>query len=233
VTRRARRIAAVVVAAFALIALARRGGASDGATARSLAVERAGTVRVALPAATFPATTGFEVVGPDGARVASRLVTLESGAATRRARVVAVSESPRGWWVVVDAGASPPHHQGVRLPLAAAGLVEVHVESSADRRAWTPLADAALFRLGTDSELQGSAVTYPATDARYLRLEWPSAAKFPRVETVELDTVAQGVEEVELPANACAADGARTVCDLGALTHRAVESVLVTLPADR
>jgi hypothetical protein len=207
---------------------------------RPLAVERAGRARVALPADLYPPGFGFAVVGPDGAPVAWRLLALDAGGAPRRARVSAVTEAGDGWLVTLDAGPSPPPHQGLRLPLAAAGLVQVELEQSADGRAWEPLSSASLFRLGAGEELQGAALTYPATAARYLRLRWaaspgaPRAEQFPRLTEVELEPVATAAEEVALPAAACAPDGARrTVCDLSALGDRSVASVTVSLLAGR
>lgn len=213
--------------------------------AQSLAVERAGTVRVALPAALYPTDVGFQVVGPDGARVPWHLVVLDTGGATR-ARVLAVTAVSDGWQVVIDAGPAPPVHQGLRLALAVEGLVRVDLEASRDRKTWAPLAQASLFRLGPSAELQGSVLEYPPTAARYLRLHWPAAAdfgdgngaprsdRFPRLAEVQLDRVAPAVEEVDLPATACAAEGGKlVVCKLDALGDRTVDGLAVSLPAGR
>ena len=209
-------------------------GAGSAALTRPLEVPRAGSVRVALPVSQYAPALGFEVLGPDGARVPVRLLALDAGGAPRTARVVAVTQTPGGWSVIIDAGPSAPPHQGLRLPLAAGGLAEVELAASADRDEWTPLATATLFRLGAGEELQGSALAYPATDARYLRLSWPAAAQFPRLREVELESVATGTEEAALPPSACTADGARrTTCDFSALGDRAVESIDLVLPAGR
>jgi len=219
--------------ALVLAALA-AGAESTPPTARDLVVERAGTVRVALPAALYPPDSGFAVVGPDGARVPSHLIVLDAGGGTRPVRVASVAESTDGWLVTLDAGSAPPLHQGLRLPLAVAGLVVVELESSADAREWQPLTTASLFRLGAGDELRGSALAYPATDARYLRLHWPTASRFPRLEGAQIDRVATAAEEVLLPGKACAAAGLRrAVCDLAGLGDRPVESLAVTLPAGR
>ncbi|HEV8238510.1 MAG TPA: DUF3999 family protein [Thermoanaerobaculia bacterium] len=235
-SRRDRLAAAVLAAALAGGAGAQP--AAEAPLARPLVVPRAGSVRIALPASQYAPSLGFEVLGPDGGKLPVRLLALDAGGAPRRARVVAVTQTPQGWSVIVDAGPSSPPHQGLRLPLAAGGLAEVELAASNDRSAWTPLASATLFRLGAGEELQGSALAYPATDARYLRLSWPAAAKFPHLREVELDSVATAAEEVALPAKSCVADGARrTTCDfasaLDALGDRAVESLQLVLPAGR
>ncbi len=202
--------------------------------AQTLLVERAGQVRVALPATQYAPTAGFEVLGPDGARLPVHLLALDAGGTPRRARVSAVTQAPEGWSVIIDAGPSAPPHQGIRLPLAATGLAEVELAASADRTDWTPLASATLFRLGAGDDLQGSALAYPATDARYLRLLWPAAASFPRLREVELESVAAAAEEVPLPAGACAGDGpGRTTCDLASLGDRVVDGIELVLPAGR
>ena len=191
-------------------------------------------MRVALPAAEHSADTGFEVLALDGTRVPVRLLVLDGGAGLRPARVIAVAESADGWSVDIDAGAATPAHQGLRLPLAVAGLAEVELEASDDRASWTPLASAGLFRLGAAEELQGSTLAYPATTARYLRLHWPASANFPRIREVQLESVRTAAEELALPKGACAADGPRrTTCDLAALGERPIEGILVTLPAGR
>lgn len=213
--------------------------------AQSLVLERAGTVRVSLPVAAYPADVGFEVIGPDGARVPWRLVVLDSGGVAR-ARVLAVTAVRDGWQVVLDAGPAAPLHQGLRLPLAVEGLVHVGLEASPDRKTWEPLAQASLFRLGPSADLQGAVLAYPPTSARYLRLHWPAAADFgdgngpvpsghfPRLAEVQLDRVAPAAEEVELPATACAVEGGkRVVCALDALGDRAIDSLEVTVPAGR
>jgi len=195
-------------------------------------VPRAGTVRIALPADRYAPTLGFEVLAPDGAKLPARLLALDAGGAPRRARVTAVTQTPTGWSVTIDAGPSAPPHQGLRLPLAAGGLAEVELAASADHVEWTPLASATLFRLGAGDDLQGSALAYPATDARYVRLSWPAAAKFPQLREVELESVATAAEEVALPPGPCAPDGTRRVtCNFAAIGDRAVESIELTLPA--
>jgi hypothetical protein len=202
--------------------------------ARPLVVDRAGPVRVSLPAALHSADAGYEVVAPDGTRLPVRLLVLGGGAGSRSARVVRVAETVDGWSVTIDAGATTPAHQALRLPLAVTGLAEVQLEASDDGARWTALGSAGLFRLGAAPELQGSALAYPATTARYLRLRWPRAAEFPRLQEVQLESVRTAAEELPLPKGACAADGPRrTTCDLGQLGERAVEGVLVTLPAGR
>jgi hypothetical protein len=204
------------------------------AVAQTLLVERAGPVRVALPATHYAPTAGFEVLGPDGARLPVQLLALDAAGTPRRVRVDSVNQTPQGWSVIIDAGPSAPPHQGIRLPLAAGGLAEVELAASDDRTHWTPLASATLFRLGAGDDLQGSALAYPATDARYLRLFWPTAASFPRLREVELESVATAAEEVSLPANACTSDAARrTTCDLASLGDRIVDSIELVLPAGR
>ncbi len=225
---------ALLAAAVAASLAAPTAHAAKNVIARPLAVARAGTVRVALPAAEHSADTGFEVLALDGTRVPVRLLVLDGGAGLRPARVIAVAESADGWSVDIDAGAATPAHQGLRLPLAVAGLAEVELEASDDRASWTPLASAGLFRLGAAEELQGSTLAYPATTARYLRLHWPAAANFPRIREVQLESVRTAAEELALPKGACAADGPRrTTCDLAALGERPIEGILVTLPAGR
>ena len=46
-----------------------------------------------------------------------------------------------------------------------------------------------LFRIGTDDGLQRTALSYPSTEDRWLRLSWPREAGFPRVSAVEVETV--------------------------------------------
>ena len=231
---RRRDAAVAMLAATAAAALAAPAAyAAKNVIARPLAVARAGTVAVAVPAAEYAAAAGgFEVLAPDGTRLPVRLLVFGGGAGLRPARVIAVGEAADGWSVVIDAGAAAPAHQGLRLPLAAAGLAEVELEASADQATWAPLVRARLFRLGAAPELQGSVLAYPVTTARYLRLRWPAAANFPRLQEVQLESVQSTVEELPLPKSACAANGPRrTTCDLGVLGEHPLESVMVTLPA--
>ncbi|HEV8629719.1 MAG TPA: DUF3999 family protein [Thermoanaerobaculia bacterium] len=234
---RRRTASAIVAAALASVPLAAApanvpAGPPATGQLRPLQVERPGVVRLALPAAGYPPQAGFRVLGPDGAAVPVRLLVLDGSSDRHAARVVAVTPEADGWSLLIDAGPSAPPHQGLHLPLAVAGLAQVELEASSDRRHWTPLASASLFRLGHGAELQGTALAYPATTARYLRLRWPAASGFPRLAQVELEPVAAAAEEQELPAGACTAAGARhTVCDLAALGDRAVDGLVLSLPA--
>jgi len=229
--RRAARAALLALLACSADAARVAAGPAPALQARTIAVERAGVVRVALPASAFAASDGFSVLGPDGAAVRWRLLALDARGSQHLARVVSVEESATGWTLLLDAGPSPPAHQGVRLPLAAGGLAKVTLSTSDDGKTFTAIGDATLFRLGKADELQATSLAYPATSARYLRVDWPHAAGFPRLAEARLDTVSTAAEELALPASACTRAGAHeTACDLGAVGDRPIVTLLVALP---
>jgi hypothetical protein len=87
--------------------------------------------------------------------------------------------------------------------------------------AWEGIGVGDLFRLGEGAGLAGTAIVYPATDARYLRLHWPAAAGFPRVRSVEVASVPSRAFEVATSQPDCRNDASggaaavpRTVCVL-------------------
>jgi hypothetical protein len=167
---------------------------------RAVEVPAPGWVRVPLDLAAVrhlaPEGADLHVFSPGGgevpARVEPRIPRIER-------RPVAISELEEaengeegegGWMLLIDVGAEPVPHERLFLQITrATALPSVRLEGSRDRTAWQTLAVSNLFRVGSGEGLQKTALSYPSTDHRWLRLFWPRAAGFPRISAVEVETV--------------------------------------------
>lgn len=163
---------------------------------RDLDVAAAGWVRVPLDLEALrhitPDGADLRVIGPDGAEVPRRLASPPARPGRRPARVIDVKPeggAAGGWRLTIDAGEGAPAHEQLIFDLdRRTAATAVRLEGSTDRKGWQPLAEGDLFRLGEgDDGLERTALSYPPTSVRYLRLAWPKAAGFPEVNGVELE----------------------------------------------
>ena len=164
------------------------------AYARTVEVATTGWVRVPLDAAALRhgAADGstLQVIGPEGEEIDRRVEAYQPPGERRPARVLGVEESPagEGWVLLLDLGPSPPAHEQLLFDFdRRVAAPAVQLEGSADGQAWEPLASGGLFRLGEAEGLQRTALTYPRTSLRYLRLTWPREGGFPEVSRVEVE----------------------------------------------
>jgi Protein of unknown function (DUF3999) len=183
-----------------VVLLAAAPGASPAAASGGFVSERdvdvpaAGWVRVPLDLAAVrrlaPAGADLHVLAPGGGEVPARVEPRAPRNARRPVQVVAVERGGEGWTVLLDVGAAPVSHERLFFEITkATAAPSVRLEGSRDRSAWQTLAVGDLFRLGTEGGLERTALSYPATDHRFLRLAWPREAGFPRVSAVEVETV--------------------------------------------
>ncbi|HVS01249.1 MAG TPA: hypothetical protein VMT16_00630 [Thermoanaerobaculia bacterium] len=184
-----------------------------------LQVESRGPLRIPLPADRVPRPALLRLAGPSGGELPFELQRLPSAAERQAVEVVAVEETAQGWAVRLDTGALPERHQRLlfsfRRPVLAP---EVVLEAERPGGGWQPLARADLFRLGERQGLSRTALDYPASRARRLRLLWPRAAELPELAAVEVVTVDPALEGLTLqPPCAVAAAGEALVCRLETL----------------
>lgn len=161
---------------------------------RDVEVPAAGWVRVPLDLAAVrhlaPGGADLRVLSPGGGEVPARVEPRAPRSERRPVQVVSVERGDEGWTVLLDTGAAPVSHERLFFEITKATTApSVHLEGSRDRSAWQTLAVGDLFRIGTEDGLQRTALSYPVTEHRWLRLTWPREAGFPRVSAVEVETV--------------------------------------------
>lgn len=161
---------------------------------REVTVPAAGWVRVPLDTATLqhlaPGAADLAVFAPGGGQVPARLALSAPRSERRPVQAVEVESEEGGWVVVLDVGPAPVPHERLFFDFTrAAAVPAVRLESSPDGKAWRLLAEGDLFRIGPGDGLQQTALSYPPTEDRHLRLHWPAAAGLPRVSAVEVETV--------------------------------------------
>lgn len=161
---------------------------------RDVDVPAPGWVRVPLDLAAVrhlaPEAVDLHVVAPGGGELPVRVEPRAPRSERRPVRVAGVDRGEDGWTVLLDVGAAPVSHERLFFEITRATVApSVLLEGSRDRSAWQTLAAGDLFRVGTKNGLQRTALSYPATEHRWLRLAWPEAAGFPRVSAVEVETV--------------------------------------------
>lgn len=173
---------------------------------RDVAVPAAGWVRVPLDLAAVqhmaPGGADLHVFSRTGAEVPVRLEPAPPRGETRPVasfRPGPAGTGDAGWFLVVDVGAEPALHERLLLtPVRAPLLAPDRLESSADGNAWQPLA-----RAGSQAVPGKTAIAYPVTPDRYLRLHWPRRPEAPRVSAVEVESVATPVLSIASPNAAC------------------------------
>ena len=161
---------------------------------RDVNVPASGWVRVPLDLAAVrhlaPEGADLRVLSPGGGEVPARVEPRAPRSERRPVQVVGVERGDEGWTVLLDTGAAPVSHERLLFEITkATAAPSVHLEGSRDRSAWQTLAVGDLFRIGTEGGLQRTALSYPVTEHRWLRLTWPREAGFPRVSAVEVETV--------------------------------------------
>ncbi|HKH46812.1 MAG TPA: DUF3999 family protein [Thermoanaerobaculia bacterium] len=190
---------------------------------RDVDVPAPGWVRVPLDLAAVrhlaPEGTDLHVFAPGGAEVPARVEPRAPRSARRPVQVVGVERGDEGWTVLLDVGATPVSHERLFFEITkATAAPSVRLEGSRDRSAWQTLTVGDLFRLGTEGGLQRTALSYPATDHRWLRLFWPREAGFPRVSAVEVETVSGPTLTFAARGAPCRVAGPKqvpaTVCEL-------------------
>jgi hypothetical protein len=191
---------------------------------RPVVVPAAGWVRVPLDLAALRRLgtgRGLRLTGPSGEPVELRVEPYPAAGERRAVTVQEVKPDGPGWALRLDLGPSPPPHQRLVFELARlAAAPAVGLEASDDGKSWEPLAAGDLVHLGEESGLQLSALPYPATTARYLRVAWPRAAGFPQVRGVAVETVSGRALSVTSRAVSCRPgagtprDSRATVCRL-------------------
>jgi hypothetical protein len=157
-------------------------------------VPAAGWVRVPLDSSALqhlaPGAADLHVFAPGGEELPVAVAPAAPRRERRAVEALKVEREKEGWALLLDVGARPIPHERLVFEFSRPGAAPaVRLESSPDGTVWKPLAEGDLFRIGEDEALRRTALSYPATEDRYLRLHWPEAAGFPRVSAVEVETV--------------------------------------------
>lgn len=161
---------------------------------REVQVPTSGWVRVPLdlPAVQHLAPGGADlhVFAPGGTEVALRVAPAAQQSERREVTVVKVEKGEGGWTLLLDVGTQPAPHERLFFALAEMTTApSVRLDGSLEGKTWHTLATGDMFRIGERAGLQQISLSYPSTEDRYLRLAWPQAAGFPRVEAVEVEMV--------------------------------------------
>jgi hypothetical protein len=171
---------------------------------REAAVPAPGWVRVPLDLAAVrhlaPGGADLHVFSPAGGEVPPRIEPAPPRPERRPADAFRMEAAADGWLLTVDSGASPIPHERLFLSPARSPLPRPdRVESSPDGASWQPLA------MGQPETTAGeTAVSYPATTDRYLRLHWPRRRQeTPRVSAVAVEAVVGPVLPVPTPNADC------------------------------
>jgi Protein of unknown function (DUF3999) len=189
------RLARAVAAGLLAASLAAPAAAVEGFLySREVQVPAAGWVRVPLDLTAVqhlaPGGADLHAFAPGGGEVALRVAPAAQRSERRDVTVVKVEKTEGGWTLLLDAGPDPAPHERLFFAMAhMASAPSVRLDGSADGKAWQALATGDLFRIGESAGLQQIALSYPSTTDRFLRLEWPQEAGFPRVQAVEVETV--------------------------------------------
>jgi hypothetical protein len=218
---RASRLLRPARAAVLLLGLASPAFAVEGFQySREVTVPQAGRVRVALDLAAVqhmaPGGADLHVFGPGGAQVPARVEPWLPRSEQRDVEVVSVDSREDGWTLLLDVGPEPAPHERLVFDLArTTAAPAVRLEGSPDGEDWRTLAVGDLFRIGRSGGLARTALAYPATEDRYLRLSWPDEAGFPRVSAVEVETVRGPTLTHTTPDAKCRSTGPSSVaCEL-------------------
>jgi hypothetical protein len=174
--------------------------------ARAVEVPAPGWVRVPLDLAAVrhlaPGGADLHVLSPTGGEVPPRMEPAPPRPERRPADSFRLEAAEDGWRLIVDTGASPVPHQRLFLTPAAARPPlprPDRLESSPDGAAWRALA------AGEPEAAAGeTAISYPVTPDRYLRLHWPRRRQeAPKVSAVAVEAVVSPVLPVTTPKADC------------------------------
>lgn len=187
-----RRRPAAVLTALALLAIPIRAAAEEARlpearVRRPVTVAEVGWVRVPLDAVTLsglaPDGADLRLIAPDGREVAYAWSDIATAAEERDVTMIGAEAGDGTARFVIDVGAGSAAHDRLSFQLAGTLLVAgVGLEASDDAATWVALADATLFRLGSDPRTAVTGIDYPKTTARYLRLTWPTTTELPPIE---------------------------------------------------
>jgi hypothetical protein len=202
--RRAPGVRLVLALALGLIAARAQAEVQGFRTLRDVAVPSPGWVRVPLDLAAVrhmaPEGADLHVFSRTGGEVPLRLEPAPPRATSRPAASFRLGPGGgAGWDLVVDVGVGTvPHERLLLTPVRPPLGVPDRVESSSDGTVWRPLAHAA------PQTAEGkTAIAYPVTPDRYLRLHWPRRPEAPRVSAVEVESVASPGLSVASPRADC------------------------------
>lgn len=183
-------------AAFAILSLlAAPAFAVDGFLySREVQVPAAGWVRVPLDLSAVqhlaPGGADLHVFAPGGAEVPVRVEPAAPRSERREVKVLEVERGKKGWSLRLDVGPEPVPHERLFFEMSRmTSAPSVVLEGSPDGETWQTLATGDLFRIGESEGLQQTALSYPSTQDRFLRLAWPEEAGFPRVAAVQVEVV--------------------------------------------
>ncbi|HET9210335.1 MAG TPA: DUF3999 family protein, partial [Thermoanaerobaculia bacterium] len=156
---------------------------------REAEVPAPGWVRVPLDLAAVrhlaPGGADLHVLSPTGGEVTPRIEPAPPRAERRPADSFRMEAAGDGWLLTVHVSATPLPHGRLFLSPAIRSRPD-RVESSPDGASWRPLAG------GEPETAAGeTALSYPVTTERYLRLHWPRRRQeTPRVSAVAVEAVA-------------------------------------------
>ncbi|HEX7185240.1 MAG TPA: DUF3999 family protein [Thermoanaerobaculia bacterium] len=161
---------------------------------RQVQVPAAGWVRVPLDLSAVqhlaPGGADLHVFAPDGGEVPVRVEPAVPRSERKEAKVLKVERGKDGWTLLLDTGPEPVPHERLFFEMSRmASAPSVALEGSPDGETWQTLATGDLFRIGESEGLQQTALSYPSTEDRFLRLAWPEQAGFPRVAAVAVEVV--------------------------------------------
>jgi hypothetical protein len=172
---------------------------------REVAVPAPGWVRAPLDLAAVrhlaPGGADLHVFSPAGGEVPARIEPAPPRGERRPADSFRMEAAADGWLLIVDLGAGPLPHQRLFLSPARSPLPRPdRVESSPDGTSWHPLAGGA-----PEPAAEETAISYPVTTDRHLRLHWPRRRQeTPRVAAVAVEAVTGPVLSVPTSNADCA-----------------------------
>ncbi|HEX3553453.1 MAG TPA: DUF3999 family protein [Thermoanaerobaculia bacterium] len=182
---------------MAPVLLALLAGAAHGAVegyhyTREVQVPAAGWVRVPLDLAAIqhlaPGGADLHVVSPAGGEVPVHIETAAPRTERRPVKPATAERDETGWSLLLDLGPDTIPHERLFLQTVRPSLARPdRIESSADGNRWLPLAPGETFRAQAGEDW--TAISYPATGDRWLRLHWPREAGAPKIAAAEVESV--------------------------------------------
>ncbi|MEM9592617.1 MAG: hypothetical protein AAGD06_00020 [Acidobacteriota bacterium] len=109
-----------------------------------------------------------------------------------------VRKQDDSWALTLDLGSSPPRHSRLHFEVDRDTVAEGCRLEVQTVEGWRTLTEGNLFRLGEDDGLVGLVLDYAPTDARRLRLLWPTSA-LPVLRRVEVEVFAGEGRTLDAP----------------------------------